>query len=90
MFCERGGIVYTWLDSVLWAPTDGGPLLIMPRGISMCMGYDGRALISRTQRPTHALGGGIERARQRLRIAAARITDAELEIAASRAGLRAA
>lgn len=82
VFSERGGIVYTWLDSVLWAPIGDGPLLIMPRGISMCKGYDGRVPISNAQRPTHTLSAGVERARRRLRRAAATITEGELDRAA--------
>ena len=74
IFAERWGAVFTWSDCVLWAPKDGGPLLIMPKGLNVCFAHDGRALISFPKRPTHSLRSGIIRARQRLLSAARQVT----------------
>lgn len=73
---ERSGIVYRWSRCDLWAPEDGGPLLIMPHGLRVCFGYDGIALISMQQRPTADVGAGIALARQPLS-AAERTVSAE-------------
>jgi hypothetical protein len=78
VFAERYGVVFRWTECDLWAPADGGPLLIMPKGLNVCFGYDGLALISLEERPTHALGEGIARARTRLRFAAAAVTEEQL------------
>jgi hypothetical protein len=78
IFSERWGAVFRWTDCVLWAPKDGGPLLIMPKGINVCFAHDGKSLLSFPSRPTHALSAGIKRAHHRLRRAAWAVTIARL------------
>ena len=78
VIAERDGIVFRWSDCSLWAPADGGPFLIMPRGLRVCFGYDGLALISYPDRPTTALGDGFARARSRLRFAERGLTAEQL------------
>lgn len=88
IYAERWGAVFTWSDCVLWAPKDGGPLLIMPKDLNVCFAHDGRALISFPKRPTRSLRSGIIRARQRLLRAASQIMPeqfAEAEEAFARA-----
>ncbi|MEG3159384.1 hypothetical protein U1763_02605 [Sphingomonas sp. LB2R24] len=74
LFSEREGVIFRWTDCALWAPEDGGPLLIMPRRLNVCFGYDGIELFSIAQRPTQYLGDGIARARTRLRHAERAVT----------------
>lgn len=78
VFSERWGLVFRWTDCVLWAPRDGGPLLVMPKGINVCFGHDGKALVSLPSRPTHALADGVGRARNRLLRAAREVTEEQL------------
>ncbi|MGY4395390.1 hypothetical protein ACVWZA_000551 [Sphingomonas sp. UYAg733] len=79
IFAERSGLFYTWSECALWAPRDGGPALMMPKGINVCFAHDGRALISMPTRPTKSLSNGIARARIRLARAARQVTDEQLE-----------
>mgnify|MGYP006914913682 CR=1 FL=1 len=79
VFAERWGAVFRWADCVLWAPKDGGPLLVMPKGLNVCFAHDGKALISLPSRPTHALTNGIARARRRLLRAARLVTQEQLD-----------
>jgi hypothetical protein len=52
IIAERCGVVFRWKECVLWAPANGGPLLIMPKDdVSICFGYDGLVLMS-AARPT--------------------------------------
>ena len=78
IFAERFGVVYRWTECVLWAPKDGGRLLVMPRGLNMCFSHDGNALISHQSRPTHSLRDGIARARNRLLRASRAVTEEQL------------
>jgi hypothetical protein len=78
IYAERHGIVFRWNQCVLWAPEDGGPLLIMPPGINVCFGHDGLALISLPERPTHSLEDGAAHALQRLVEAANQVADKRL------------
>ncbi len=79
LIAERWGATFRWTDCVLWAPQDGGPLLIMPKGLNVCFGYDGIELFSIPQRPTLQLGDGIARAQTRLRHAESAVTAGMLE-----------
>ena len=74
VFAERDGIAFPWTDCVLWAPEEGGPLLIMPQGTRVCFAYDGLTLTMLQDRPTQALDDGMARARDRLRRAAREVT----------------
>ena len=78
IFAERSGIVFRWLDCVLWAPKDGRSLLAMPQGLNVCFSHDGKALISHQSRPTHSLRNGMSRAQSRLLRAARAVTDEQL------------
>ncbi|MFD1789263.1 hypothetical protein ACFSC3_17035 [Sphingomonas floccifaciens] len=79
IFCIRFGAVFRWIGCALWAPRDGGPMMIMPPGVNVCFAQDGKALISFPTRPTRALGAGMKRARQRLHRAAGAMTHEQLE-----------
>ncbi len=74
LIAERSGVAFRWTDCALWAPEDGGPLLIMPKGLNVCFGYDGIELFSIPQRPTQDLADGIARARTRLKHAERAVT----------------
>ena len=78
IFAERWGIVFRWLDCVLWAPKDGGSLLAMPQGLNVCFSHDGKALISHEARPAQSLRNGVSRARIRLLRAARAVTPEQL------------
>jgi hypothetical protein len=79
IFAERLGTIFRWPDCVLWAPKDGGPLLIMPKDLNVCFSQDGRALISHPTRPTQSLRNGTARAHQRLLRASREVTAEQLD-----------
>lgn len=79
---ERSGVVFIWLDCVLWAPNGQGPLQIANRSGGANFAHDGRALINVDKPASVTLRAGMERARRRLRAAAARITDARMAMVA--------
>ncbi len=90
LIAERWGAALRWTDCALWAPEDGGPLLIMPKGLNVCFGYDGIELYSIPQRPTHHLADGTARARTRLRHAERAVTAEMLKTIISHDDRRAA
>lgn len=90
VFGMRRGAMFRWTDCVLWAPRNGGPLLIVPLGLNACFAHDGKAMLSFPSGPKVALGAGIKRARGRLRRSAwSMMTDQLRGRAAERPSLRA-
>jgi hypothetical protein len=74
IIAKRDGLLNFWPQCTLWAPKDGGPLLIVPKDdIAICIGYDGLAL-TWMERPAGSLANGIDRARTRLRFAERSVT----------------
>lgn len=69
-----GGRLRHWPSCAPWAFREDGPLVLVPRRGSICLGYDGTALRIVPERPgRHDLGPGTERARAILAVVAARV-----------------